>query len=284
MLFFFFLIQQINQTLLSNSKPSSNHDSVPFLKKGLVFLITYSSIVLLGIPVGMYPWTWHLTTMRVLPKLVHWQIFWLQTSLSQGVTIHKTNITCIRPINITTESIVICWDKKKTWFLNNYTNDSNTVADLKKVTKLTRKITKSVCRSVCFQFWWSSMLLERNLCFSIQLSVMIYFEIWVTVERVVLNRSLCQFITMLLHPRKKKSLSTYLKIHWTSLKLRCMHITNRRHLFYSLQCLWQRIHRTDQTSLWNTVKRAPKSGFSLQKGKFSFIRAYMPNQPYNWVE
>ena len=53
--FFFFLIQQINQTLLSNSKPSSNHDSAPFLKKGLVFLITYSSIVLLGIPVGMYP-------------------------------------------------------------------------------------------------------------------------------------------------------------------------------------------------------------------------------------
>ena len=52
---FFFLIQQINQTLLSNSKPSSNHDSVPFLRKGLVFLITYSSIVLLGIPVGMYP-------------------------------------------------------------------------------------------------------------------------------------------------------------------------------------------------------------------------------------
>ena len=114
---------------------------------------------------------------------------------------------------------------KTTWFLN-----KNTVAVLKKVTKLTRKITQSVCRSVCFQFWWSSMLLERNLCFSIQLSVMIYFEIWVTVKRVVLNRSLCQFITMLLHPREKKSLSTYLKIHWTSLKLRCM--------YTFLGCLW----------------------------------------------
>ena len=34
---------------------------------------------------------------------------------------------------------------------------------------------------------------------------------------------------------------------------------------------------------YNTVKRASKSGFSLQKGKFSFIGAYMPNQPYNWV-
>ena len=119
---------------------------------------------------------------------------------------------------------------KTTWFLNNYTNDSNTFADLKKVTKLTRKVTKSVYRSVCFTFWWSSMLLERNLCFSIQLSVMIYFEIWVTVKRVVLNRSLCQFITMLLHPHEKKSLSTYLKIHWTSLKLRCMHTF--------LGCLW----------------------------------------------
>ena len=112
---------------------------------------------------------------------------------------------------------------KTTWFLNNYTNDSNTFADLKKVTKLTRKATKSVYRSVCFTFWWSSMLLERNPCFSIQLSVMIYFEIWVTAKRVVLNRSLCQFITMLLHPHEKKSLSTYLKIHWTSLKLRRMH-------------------------------------------------------------
>ena len=36
-------------------------------------------------------------------------------------------------------------------------------------------------------------------------------------------------------------------------------------------------------SVWYTVKRAPKSGFSLQKGKFSFIGAYLPNQPYNWV-
>ena len=109
---FIFLIQQINQTLLSNGKHSLNHNSVPFVKKGLVFLITYSSIVLLGIPFGMYPWTWHLTTTRVLPKLVHWQNFWLQTSLSQGVTIHKTKITCIRPINIIPESIVICWDQK----------------------------------------------------------------------------------------------------------------------------------------------------------------------------
>ena len=52
---FIFLIQQINQTLLSNGKHSLNHNSVPFVKKGLVFLITYSSIVLLGIPFGMYP-------------------------------------------------------------------------------------------------------------------------------------------------------------------------------------------------------------------------------------
>lgn len=91
---------------------SSTFKTVRFLKESSEIdckeqLESFSSIVLLGIPVGMYPWTWHLTTTRVLPKLVHWQIFWLQTSLSQGVTIHKTNITCIRPINITTESIVI---------------------------------------------------------------------------------------------------------------------------------------------------------------------------------
>ena len=30
-------------------------------------------------------------------------------------------------------------------------------------------------------------------------------------------------------------------------------------------------------------QRPPKSGFLLQKGKFSFIGAHMPNQPYNWV-
>ena len=35
--------------------------------------------------------------------------------------------------------------------------------------------------------------------------------------------------------------------------------------------------------VWYTVKRASKSGFSMQKGKFNFIGAYMPNQPYNWV-
>ena len=109
------------------------------------------------------------------------------------------------------------------------------------------------------------MPLERNLCFSIQLSVMIYFEIWVTVERVVLNRSLCQFITMLLHPRKKKSLSTYLKIHWTSLKLRCMHITNRCHLFYSLQWLWQRIHRTTKRQCGTRLKEHQKAVFLCKK-------------------
>ena len=31
------------------------------------------------------------------------------------------------------------------------------------------------------------------------------------------------------------------------------------------------------------LKEHQKSGFSLQKGKFSFIGAYLPNQPYNWV-
>ena len=48
-----------------------------------------------------------------------------------------------------------------------------------------------------------------------------------------------------------------------------------------IRCHIEQIHRTNQTSVWYTVKRAPKSGFSLQKGKFSFIGAYMPNQPYN---
>ena len=32
-----------------------------------------------------------------------------------------------------------------------------------------------------------------------------------------------------------------------------------------------------------TFERASKSGFLLQKRKFSFIGAHMPNQPYNWV-
>ena len=31
------------------------------------------------------------------------------------------------------------------------------------------------------------------------------------------------------------------------------------------------------------LKEHQKVVFSLQKGKFSFIGAYMPNQPYNWV-
>ena len=34
--------------------------------------------------------------------------------------------------------------------------------------------------------------------------------------------------------------------------------------------LQQRIHRTDQTSVWYTFKRAKKSGFLLHKRKFSF--------------
>ena len=41
--------------------------------------------------------------------------------------------------------------------------------------------------------------------------------------------------------------------------------TNRRHLFCSLQRLWQRIHRTDQTSVWYMFERASKSGFLFQK-------------------
>ena len=66
------------------------------------FLITYSSTVLFGILVDMYPWTRHFTISRVLPNLVHWQIFWLQTSLSHGATNHKTKMTCIGPVNIVT--------------------------------------------------------------------------------------------------------------------------------------------------------------------------------------
>ena len=31
------------------------------------------------------------------------------------------------------------------------------------------------------------------------------------------------------------------------------------------------------------LQRPPKSGFLLQKGKFSLIGAHMTNQPYNWV-
>ena len=49
-----------------------------------------------------------------------------------------------------------------------------------------------------------------------------------------------------------------------------------------MQWLWPRIHGTDQTLVWYTFKRASKSGFLLQNGKFCFIGAHMPNQPYNW--
>ena len=37
------------------------------------------------------------------------------------------------------------------------------------------------------------------------------------------------------------------------------------------------IPRTDQRSVWYTFERASKSSFLLQKRKFSFIGAHMPN-------
>ena len=36
-------------------------------------------------------------------------------------------------------------------------------------------------------------------------------------------------------------------------------------------------------SFYTKNARPPKSGFLLQKGKFSLIGAHMTNQPYNWV-
>ena len=38
----------------------------------------------------------------------------------------------------------------------------------------------------------------------------------------------------------------------------------------------------DQTSAWYTFERTSKSSFLLQKRKFSFIGAHIPNEPYNW--
>ena len=46
---------------------------------------------------------------------------------------------------------------------------------------------------------------------------------------------------------------------------------NRCHLFYSLQWLWQRIHRADQTSVWYTFERASKSWFFFCKKENSAL-------------
>ena len=105
---FFFFIPQINQTLLSNGKHRLNHNSVPFVKEGLVLFnhLQFNCIAWDSIRNVSMNLTFNYRTgpTRFFGCKHH--------SRSQGVTIHKTKITCIRPINIITESIVICWDQK----------------------------------------------------------------------------------------------------------------------------------------------------------------------------
>ena len=138
---FIFLIQQINQTLLSNGKHSLNHNSVPFVKKGLVLFnhLQFNCIA------------WD--SIRNVSMNLAFNYYTGPTEIGTLTKFLAANITLARCYNPQDQDNLYQANKhhywvhsnllgsKITWFLNNYFNDSNTVSDLKKVTKLTRKIT-----------------------------------------------------------------------------------------------------------------------------------------------
>ena len=81
-----------------------------------------------------------------------------------------------------------------------------------------------------------------------------------------------------------KSLFRIWGIFLPNLRILSRKTTNRRHLFYSLQRLWQRINRTDQTSVWYTFERGSKPPFFFCKKENSALSEHtcLTNHTIGW--